>query len=221
MLGLWTSIEIPKTSPDYVDFEEFSRLVGPRQAEWFDRLFDATTKDRRVAPAFRMHLLGKTLHRDASVLSNSLLAELANAIVHSAAQRGPAGLTADVITTNVDCLLEQNIAAAIDVWSSPFGEAVIESVVDFRTSALWRRTNSDGGSKLHVRIWKVHGCLRELKLQVLRDAPELAAAVLEKDAVLTKDAAKTFCGDVPTNRLADNLISDWELTALPGNFARD
>src|ERR1700722_610709 len=93
MLSLWKSIEIPETSEDYVDFEEFSRLVGPRQAEWFDRLFK--TNDRREAPAFRMHLLGKTLHRDASVLSNPLLVELANAIVHSAAQRGPAGLTAD------------------------------------------------------------------------------------------------------------------------------
>jgi hypothetical protein len=217
MLSLWKSIEIPETSEDYVDFEEFSRLVGPRQAEWFDRLFK--TNDRREARAFRMHLLGKTLHRDASVLSNPLLVELANAIVHSAAQRGPAGLTADVITTNVDCLLEQNIAAALDAWPSPFREAVIESVVDFRTSGLWRRVNLDGGSKLHVRIWKVHGCLRDLKLQLQREAPKLVAAVLKKDAALTKDAAKTFGGDVPTDRLADNL-SSWEQTAPLGKPGR-
>jgi hypothetical protein len=66
MLSLWKSIEIPETSEDYVDFEEFSHLVGPRQAEWFDRLFK--TNDRREAPAFRMHLLSCLARR--SLLSS-------------------------------------------------------------------------------------------------------------------------------------------------------
>jgi hypothetical protein len=211
MLDLWQRIH--KNSLDFIDLDEFSRLIGPRQAEWFDRLFKTTTQDAPEAPAFRMHLLGKTLHRDKSVLSNPLLEELAELIVDCAAHRGKDGLTADVITTNVDCLLEQNIAATLDAWRSPddapFREAAIESIVDFRTSALWRRANSGGESTLHVRIWKLHGCLRDLKLQLQREAPAVVTAVL------TKDNATEFCGEVPTDRLADNLDVGWQQTAPP------
>src|SRR5437879_6566349 len=71
MLDLWTKID--KDRPGFIDLDEFSHLVGPRQAEWFDRLFKASTKDKREAAAFRMHLLGKTLHRSMSVHSNRML----------------------------------------------------------------------------------------------------------------------------------------------------
>jgi hypothetical protein len=211
MLDLWDCID--KSSPDFIGLDDFSRLVGPRQAEWFDQLFAKKTQDEHEAPAFRMHLLGKVLHRDKSVLSNPLLKELATQIVHCAASRGEEGLTADVITTNVDCLLEQNIATALDAWRShdgtPFEEATIESVVDFRSSALWKRTNPSGKSTLLVRIWKVHGCLRDLKLQLQCEAPNVVEAVLDRDA-----SATDFCGYVPTEQLAENL-ADWHQTALP------
>jgi hypothetical protein len=211
MLDLWTRID--KGHPDFIALDEFSRLVGPRQAEWFDRLFRPATTDRCEAAAFRMHLLGKTLHRSKSVLSNRMLKDLAWLIVDCAASRAEQGLTADVITTNVDCLLEQNLAAEIDerlsTGGAPFGAATIESVVDFRSSALWRRTNSAGASTLSVRIWKVHGCLRDLKLQLESEAPRVV------DAVLTKDNATEFCGEVPTNQLADNLKAVWQQTAAP------
>lgn len=211
MLDLWDCID--KKSPNFMGLDDFSRLVGPRQAEWFDQLFTKMTQDEHEAPAFRMHLLGKILHRDKSVLSNPLLKELAEQIAHGAASRGEEGLTADVITTNVDCLLEQNIAVALDALLSldntPFGEAKIESVVDFRSSALWRRTNPSGKSTLSVRIWKVHGCLRDLKLQLEREAKDVVAAVLTRDGSATE-----FCGYVPTEQLADNL-ADWRQTPRP------
>ena len=37
-------------------------------------------------------------------------------------------------------------------------------MVDFRLSALWRR-RVDGSAEraLRVRLWKLHGCLRDLK----------------------------------------------------------
>src|ERR1700757_1922375 len=66
MLDLWTRID--KGHPDFIALDEFSRLVGPRQAEWFDRLFGPATTYPHEAAAFRMHLLGKILHRSKSVL---------------------------------------------------------------------------------------------------------------------------------------------------------
>jgi hypothetical protein len=212
MLELWTKID--KDRPGFIGLDDFSRLVGPRQAEWFDRLFEPTRTDRDEARAFRMHLLGKTLHRSMSVHSNRMLKVLAWLIVDCAASRGKEGLTADVITTNVDYLLEQNIAAEIDqllsIDGAPFGAATVESVVDFRSSALWRRTNSASASTLAVRIWKVHGCLRDLKLHLETKAPEVVRAVLERDK-----SATTFCGEVPTIQLADDLKGTWTQTAAP------
>ena len=224
MLDLWTKID--PDLPGFIGLDDFSRLVGPRQAEWFDRMFNATTKDKRQAAAFRMHLLGKALHRSMSVHSNRMLKVLAWLIVDCAVSQGKEGLSADVITTNVDCLLEQNIAAEIDhrlsIDGAPFREATIESVVDFRSSALWKRTDSPGTSTLSVRIWKVHGCLRDLKLQLESDAPEVVKAVLQGDV-----PGARFCGEVPTNQLADNLKVAWRQTAaaksgqeLSGDFSQ-
>jgi hypothetical protein len=210
MLDLWKTIK--NESPDYIDLDEFSRLVGPRQAEWFDRLFKGTTGNKREAPAYRMHLLGKILHRGHSVVSNDMLQELTALIVDCAAKRGREGLTADVITTNVDCVLEQNIAATLDEWQrsdrAVFGEALVESVVDFRTSALWRRVDPAGELTLHVRIWKVHGCLRDLKLQLMAEDPDVVKAVLDADR-----SSQEFCGGVPTHQLATDLDAGWTQTA--------
>jgi hypothetical protein len=209
MLDLWKQID--PSAAGHIKLDDFAQLVGPRQAEWFDQLFTRTTGKDREAPAFRMHLLGKILHRDKSVLSNDLLGELADLIVACAADRAEEGATADVITTNVDCLLEQNIAAKLNGWQSAdgkqFAEAEIESIVDFRLSSRWRKTNSGGKSKLKVRIWKVHGCLRDLKLQLEKESMEVVKAVLDRD-----HSGTDFCGDVPTNLLADDLL-DWEQKA--------
>ena len=111
MDDLWS--EIPRDAPNHLSLEEFSRLPAPAG----ECGQDGRGRSRR-------HLLGKALHRDEYVLTNPLLQELARLIVRPALDRGlphaSADLDVDVITTNVDCALEQNIAAALDtLWSDP------------------------------------------------------------------------------------------------------
>ncbi|HEX3784747.1 MAG TPA: hypothetical protein VHX38_34225 [Pseudonocardiaceae bacterium] len=188
---------------------DFSRLTAPRQAEWFDREYPALTGQKVDVATLRLHLLGRVLHRDTAVLSNPLLRKLANLIVHPV---GADMTQVDVITTNVDCALEQNIAQAIDDLIAtkrshtelPFREAVIETIVDFRPSAHWRRPMSGTGGSLRVRLWKLHGCLRDLKIQLLSDN-DLAQPIID----LTKVAAEDLCGQVPIERLASDLTGEW------------
>jgi hypothetical protein len=232
---LWSFVNVPPESSGFLALEDFSRLPAPRQAEWFDREFRAITGTTIDVAALRLHLLGRILHRDSSILSNPLLRELGRLIALTANQPASRTHGVDVITTNVDCALEQNIASAIDSlgigpdWpgaSNPqddlsFRHATIETIVDFRLSARWER--SAGGPAreireirgLRVRLWKLHGCLRDLKIRISRDV-NMTRAVLD----LTGDAEIGLCGHVPTDQLAADLSSHWRQTFTPAAQTR-
>ncbi len=131
----------------------------------------------------------------------------------------------DVITTNVDCALEQNIAWAIEQQSGmshgggsgrpqehtlALRRAAIESIVDFRLSARWEIAAAASGRDLTVRLWKIHGCLRDLKIQMSADT-NMTQAVLR----LAGDSEIGLCGQVPTDRLAVDLSGDWRQACHP------
>lgn len=222
MDNLWSFITPSPESPGFLSLEDFSRLPAPRQAEWFDRKFRELHGPQIDVAALRLHLLGRVLHPDSGVLSNPLLRQLADLIVGSArATSGTCQL--DVITTNVDCALEQNIARAIEELGGIGGDqgtrpanmaqrfavrrAAIETVVDFRSSARWEISASGSGCELTVRLWKLHGCLRDLKIQLSRDI-QMTRDVLS----VTDDAEIGLCGNVPIDTLAANLSSNWRQT---------
>lgn len=225
MDSLWSFIHDLSGSPDLLALEDFSRLPAPRQAEWFDRRFREYNDAQVDVAALRLHLLGRTLHRDDSVLSNPLFQQLARLLVRSAASRS-ADVAADVITTNVDCALEQNIAWAIEKLCGlgPSGEdesshdypaisvrrATIESIVDFRLSARWEMSAARSGQDLRIRLWKLHGCLRDLKIRLSRDS-DMTGAVLG----LAGDTGMSVCGHVPINELGADLSGDWKQAHEP------
>jgi hypothetical protein len=206
--------------------EDFSHLPAPRQAEWFDREFKTSNRTQIDVAALRLHLLGSVLHRDDRILSNPLLRELARLIAQSAIDLSSAGRRVDVITTNVDCALEQNIAWAIEEQtalrtptasarpegsSMPVRLAEIETIVGFCPSARWKLRLARSGHHLRIRIWKLHGCLREVKIRLSDDA-EMTRAVLS----LADNSGARLCGHVPTDHLAADLTGGWQQT-LPSD----
>jgi hypothetical protein len=211
---LWHRIS--PDSPGFLSLEDFSKLPAPRQAEWFDREFQPDNPSRVEIAALRLHLLGRVLHPNDDILTNPLLRQLAHLIVHSAASAGQNLGVIDVMTTNVDCALEQNIAWAVEQLGGigsrtgdagpviPVHTAQIETIVDFRRSASWEFTAGETGLELKFRLWKLHGCLRDLKIQ-LGYAPEMTRTVLQ----MAGGTGTDICGHVPMDKLAANLDGDW------------
>jgi len=231
MDNLWSFIKPPAKSPGFLSLEDFSRLPAPRQAEWFDRKFRELHGPGIDVAALRLHLLGRVLHPDDRILSNPLLRQLADLIVGSARSAASGVCDIDVITTNVDCALEQNIARAIEELggigraqgSRPMDtaqplavrRAVIETVVDFRLSARWEISAAGSGCEVTVRLWKLHGCLRDLKIQLSGDT-EMTRDVLS----MADDAEIGLCGYVPIDTLAANLSGNWRQTHDPDSLPR-
>lgn len=221
MDSLWSFIKLSPESPKFLSLGDFSRLPAPRQAEWFDREFRALHGTEVDVAALRLHLLGCVLHPNSHVLSNALFRQLADLIVGSVGDVTAKARDIDVITTNVDCALEQNIAWAIEMMSGigqtqaggpanlpalTVRRATIETIVDFRLSARWEMLAGGSGQELTVRLWKLHGCLRDLKIQLSRDV-DMARDVLR----LAETPRMDICGHVPTDRLASNLAGGWRL----------
>lgn len=205
-------------------------MSAPRQAEWFDREFRDLHHDEIDVAALRLHLLGRVLHPNDLMLTNPLFRELADLIVEAAIGSGSDKGIVDVITTNVDCALEQNIAGAIERHSGltdsgatggagkpafSLQHAAIKSIVDFRLSARWEIAGAESGRELEIRLWKIHGCLRDLKIQMSADT-EMTQAVLK----LAGDSDIGLCGQVPTDRLAADLSGHWRQTYHPDRQTR-
>jgi hypothetical protein len=180
-----------------------------------------------------MHLLGCALHPNSQILSNQLFEQIAQLIVEAPRDSAADPTEIDVMTTNVDCGLEQNIAWAIENLSGrrragagrrdaadslrPVRQATIETIVDFRPSARWERTFGGSGEELHIRLWKLHGCLRDLKIQLSghdHGNAETARQVLSR----TRTEARLF-GYAPTDELASTL-ADWRQTHPPEKESR-
>ena len=180
---------------------EFSRLSAPRQAEWFDREYrpEGWDSGARLSPwelsALRLHLLGVELHPTQGLLTNDLLQRLGKLVANAAAET-----SVDVFTTNLDCSLEQNIAYAIEQWFKGHDEdgvATVEVMAGFRSSVKWRREGKEDGRRFEVRLWKIHGCLRDLKQTMDEKRWERLRAELG-DRAGGRTAISEFCGCLPT-----------------------
>jgi hypothetical protein len=228
MDNLWSFIRLSPESPGYLSLADFSRLPAPRQAEWFDREFRELYGAGIDIAALRLHLLGRVIHPDDRIVSNPLFRLLADLIAGSAAE-APSTRELDVITTNVDCALEQNLARVLERLAglgrggqpaeageaAPLVRATIETIVDFRVSARWELRTHGSGRGLTIRLWKLHGCLRDLKIQ-LADQTEMTRTVLEAAG----DTQTGLCGHVPTDKLAASLLGEWRQTHDPGSRPR-
>jgi hypothetical protein len=220
-------------SSSFLSRTEFSQLPAPRQAEWFDREFCESNGTEIDTAVLRMHLLGCALHPNSQILSNQLFEQIAQLIVEAPRDSAADPTEIDVMTTNVDCGLEQNIAWAIENLSArgragegrrgaagslrPVRQATIETIVDFRPSARWEWTADGSGPELHIRLWKLHGCLRDLKIQLSghdHGNAETARQVLSR----TSTEARLF-GHAPTDELASTL-ADWRQTHQPETDSR-
>lgn len=226
MDSLWSFAGTTRESRSYLSLADFSQLPAPRQAEWFDREFREAKGTRIDTAVLRLHLLGRVLHPNSLILANPLFQQIAKLIVGSPRDSAADQIYIDVMTTNVDCGLEQNIAWAIEnlleigrpptshpeTGSPPrtVRRATIEAIVDFRLSARWEMSAGGSGQELRIRLWKLHGCLRDLKIQLSRDAG-MAQAVLS----LTGDTEIGICGRAPTDELASNLSARWRQTHHP------
>ena len=202
MDALWCLVDGRRREGEtLLPLHEFSRLSAPRQAEWFDReygLKSGSDKARLSAwelSALRLHLLGVELHPTPGLLTNELLLRMGK-LVANAAVDGPV----DIFTTNLDCSLEQNVAYAIERWFEDHDEdgmATVEVMAGFRSSVKWQRAGRQDERRFVVRLWKIHGCLRDLKQTMDEPRWERLRAELG-DRVGASAGTSEFCGCLPT-----------------------
>jgi hypothetical protein len=200
---------------DSLKIGDFLKLPAPRQAEWFDRNFKPNQKlvDWETS-ALRLHLLGIKLHPIDGLLTNELL-ERVGKLVCVAAEQGPV----DLFTSNLDCSLEQNIATEIEAACAKMGDVSAEITVmaGFRTSVIWQRQSS-GPVRFKVRIWKIHGCLRDLKLSITDVEWAKFKSILSPFADYGA-ATSDFCGHIVPNVLTPTL-PNWLMSMGPGTPAK-
>jgi hypothetical protein len=188
-----------------LDRGDFARLSAPRQAEWFDRSYDTVGSRIRPVdlPALRLHELGKTLHSSSGLLTNPLIQTIAHLVLQSSGSIDGRHSVVDVVTTNLDCSIEQNVAAAVDALPSPQA-AEIEVIVDFRRSILWSSAGDrPDDSVLRIRLWKLHGCLRDLSARIDDSSRNRILTQVE----VSRGAG--FCGALPKDQLLPEGNRKW------------
>jgi hypothetical protein len=208
MEDLW-SLAGENTNRECLPLASFTQLPAPRQAEWFDdqvvsRFPRLTRESARLA---RLHLLGRELHPPNGIASNGLLKWIARVVALQVLARRPPPV--HVVTTNVDCALEQNIAIALDeVMNDP--TVAIETATPEGNKARWTRGSAAAAS---VKIWKIHGCLHAIKRTL---GQGWSAERKELDNAFGTDSLwgrlgtnDEFAGAVPTNQLIPDL--HWQI----------
>lgn len=211
MESLWELVKPKKGDPqaDDLDFREFSRLTAPRQAEWFDRRAGLLLGEGSgLAAQLRMHLLGVDLHPRPGVPKNSLLTLLADLILRCASNRGSRRV--DLITTNVDCAIEQNIALAAERTIPGVTPTLTVMTAQEQSTATWLRKGRIQGSE--IRIWKIHGCLSALKSSLQKTWPttrEIFIKVFGNE----RSQFQELGGAVPTVELWPG--SEWHNDVIP------
>jgi hypothetical protein len=190
---------------------DFMKLRAPRQAQWFDDNFVKTFSfDAAQIPALRLHILGSRMHPAEGLLTNELLERIGRLVTESVKLSD--GNIVEVITTNLDCSLEQNIATAVEHWLNERRDDMsveITVMAGFRPSVTWKRTTvhaTDETLCYKIRIWKVHGCLRDFKLSLSSAA---IAALKSELAACFRTTSDEFGGHVPFNQLTPDLFR-WE-----------
>lgn len=205
MEDLWSLAGDPK-SRACLPLSSFVQLPAPRQAEWFDdqvvsRFPHLTRESARLA---RLHLLGRELHPPNGIASNALLEWIAEVVtIQVLARKSP---PVHVVTTNVDCAIEQNIARALDgVVHDP--AVAIETATPEGINARWTRGSASTAAS--VKIWKIHGCLHAIKRALgrrwLTERMELDRAFAADSLWGKLGADEEFAGAVPTDRLVPGL----------------
>lgn len=209
MEDLWDIVPDGKKSDDEkskdgkkLPFPSFSRLSPPRQAEWFDRSMKGNPDlkiDDAIAPVIRMHMLGRDLHPNQGVPSNHVLDALSRIELEIARHAG-GNKTVYMVTTNVDCALEQNLA-----WADDPDEPLLSSIevwIPQGKTAVWQREGGERG-KVTVRILKIHGCLGALKKAFSESWTGYAIQLAElcKDDKWKGRFQGPLAGDVPTDVL--------------------
>jgi len=202
---------------------DFIKLSAPRQAEWFDRQVmpllseNQTQKD---AAALRLHLLGRTFHSVPGVLTNELVQRLSRVILRPFLDSGSRRQIVDVMTTNLDCSLEQNIAlAAEEILAAEHGHArnleglALDVKAGLDDSAVWCRRGSQTSETSLIRVWKLHGCLRDLRSSMAHRKEDILATLHE----LTREPVREepFAGHVPESCLAQSILENWTLRPQP------
>ncbi len=194
---------------------DFSQLSAPRQAEWFDREFPVIPGMNLAV--LRLHILGDTLHKKAGVLTNPLLKMLTQGVIHNAIEKGPARGGIEILTTNIDCSIEQNLAFAAESLRKEVGDlhssVEIEVLVNFSVTARWIRSglasNPRSKAPLKIRLWKLHGCLRDLKTRFSDERKN----ILE----IAPPQSGEFCGVLPADDSMAPNLGDWSNRA--GNLS--
>lgn len=197
MERLWGVVR--KLRKNELDFSAFSRLTAPRQAEWFDRKIDETVGEKSgLASILRMHLLGHDLHPRTGVPNNPLLDLVARIALDSISVEREYGV--DIITTNVDCAIEQNIAWAAEELLGQLGmPPCIKVNTAHSHTATWQK-GSEAGPE--IRIWKIHGCLGALKVKLQSTWPETRKKLAERSLLSQEESGHDeFAGGVPTDEL--------------------
>jgi len=209
MEDLWTLAGDPENR-ECLPLSSFVQLPAPRQAEWFDdqvvsRFPHLARDSARLA---RLHLLGRELHPKNGIASNALLEWIAKVVVVQVLAKTSSPV--HVVTTNVDCAIEQNIVKALDE-AMPYPEVVIETTTAEGAKARW--TNGSATAAASVKIWKIHGCLHTIKRRLgrgwLRERVELDHSFAADSLWGKLPADEEFAGAVPTNRLVPGR--HWEI----------
>jgi hypothetical protein len=225
MERLWQLAGAPRDAPRSAGLtvEQFLELSAPRQAEWFDRRVraDPHLQHEGLPPsALRLHLLGKTLHRKSGILTNDLLGVISTLVLQpiEARRADRPSTTVDVVTTNLDCSLEQNLA-----WQAerllfarrPLRQLTIDVIVGMepRPSTTWRRRDESGEGTATIRLWKLHGCLRHLRLAHAAIGEKILAWEKRLAGGSHGDPEEPFAGHVPIERLSDHALAGWRAAA--------
>lgn len=168
---LWTqALKLGK--PQGMTLSAFLLLDPPRQAEWFDHHVLTARKglDPADVAALRMGILDRQLYARSGMLTNPLLQELARLVVAQAKQ---ATAPLEIITTNVDLALEQNLAWALNEQYTHAGPVPGINGTVFEQAIVTRNLHEDlvrwcrdprvvPSHPPLIRIWKIHGCLYDI-----------------------------------------------------------
>jgi hypothetical protein len=187
---LWDVAVTPGELVNGLCRDAFLKLTASRQAEWFDRVTGTgllkefqgfNLEERRI---IRLHLLGCSVHSDEGVLTNDLIEYLIRSVIQNLYVDGSGPNQIDVITTNVDCVIEQNLAYFLKKRLDSNGtldDAEIQVFSGTNPSATW--VIEPQHHEKVIRLWKIHGCLRDAAIYLSEPGPETVTVARRNEVI--------------------------------------